>query len=377
MRMTCFKSKTKIFPSPIFPVLADFSMASIAWSSISSLIAASTFTFGRKSTTYSAPRYSSVWPFCLPKPLTSVTVMPCTPIADRASRTSSSLNGLMIAVTSFIDVLPVLIMSFEELELVEALQCDRRHGLARRAGVVGKHRLGCTVSARFDARFEAVGGDVGSGEGHFFVLRARGAKVEAVLVVERFETNHGAELRRSHKGNVAGNAAVLCFGGRTAGAGDVVRNAQDFQSDGQRIDDGVRRDGVKAGAGALSRTYALLAAVAGQDDRQRLDRVQRRAELHGLALVLVGELIPAVVDARDEADRVAQRPGRAHTGMRERYRAEKDGSGDIVVARARDHLGSRQRDELTCDHGQRPASVLRKGLGDIEHGRVCEHPQGG
>src|SRR5204862_7751098 len=28
--------------------------------------------------------------------------MPCTPIAERASRTSSSLNGLMIAVTSFI-----------------------------------------------------------------------------------------------------------------------------------------------------------------------------------------------------------------------------------------------------------------------------------
>src|SRR5438132_3446210 len=27
--------------------------------------------------------------------------MPCTPIADKASRTSSSLNGLMIAVTSF------------------------------------------------------------------------------------------------------------------------------------------------------------------------------------------------------------------------------------------------------------------------------------
>src|SRR5205085_8927577 len=27
--------------------------------------------------------------------------MPCTPIAERASRTSSSLNGLMIAATSF------------------------------------------------------------------------------------------------------------------------------------------------------------------------------------------------------------------------------------------------------------------------------------
>src|SRR4029077_1629476 len=35
-------------------------------------------------------------------PLTSVTVMPCTPSADSASRTSSSLKGLMIAVMSFI-----------------------------------------------------------------------------------------------------------------------------------------------------------------------------------------------------------------------------------------------------------------------------------
>ena len=56
MRTTCSSSKTKIFPSPIFPVLALFSMASMAWSRMSSLIAASTFTFGRKSTTYSAPR---------------------------------------------------------------------------------------------------------------------------------------------------------------------------------------------------------------------------------------------------------------------------------------------------------------------------------
>jgi hypothetical protein len=52
---------------------------------------------GRKSTTYSAPRYSSVWPFWRPKPLTSVTVRPVTPISDKASRTSSSLNGLMMA----------------------------------------------------------------------------------------------------------------------------------------------------------------------------------------------------------------------------------------------------------------------------------------
>src|SRR5512133_2309288 len=69
---------------------------------MSSSTAASILVLGRKSTTYSAPRYSSVCPFWRPKPLTSVTVIPCTPMADRASRTSSSLNGLMMAVMSFI-----------------------------------------------------------------------------------------------------------------------------------------------------------------------------------------------------------------------------------------------------------------------------------
>ena len=37
MRTTCSRSKTKILPSPILPVLADFSMASMTWSSRSSL----------------------------------------------------------------------------------------------------------------------------------------------------------------------------------------------------------------------------------------------------------------------------------------------------------------------------------------------------
>src|SRR5688500_17379654 len=104
MRMTFSRSNTNVLPSPIFPVLADFSIAAITRSSRSDFTAASTLTLGRKSTTYSAPRYNSVWPFCRPNPLTSVTVMPCTPIADSASRTSSSLNGLMIALTSFIRV---------------------------------------------------------------------------------------------------------------------------------------------------------------------------------------------------------------------------------------------------------------------------------
>src|SRR5512145_1849928 len=103
MRTTCSRSYTKTLPSPILPVRAEASIASMARSAMSSAIAASIFTLGRKSTTYSAPRYSSVWPFCRPKPLTSVTVMPCTPTADSASRTSSSLNGLMMAVTSFME----------------------------------------------------------------------------------------------------------------------------------------------------------------------------------------------------------------------------------------------------------------------------------
>ncbi|MEG8023385.1 hypothetical protein QP162_00925 [Sphingomonas aurantiaca] len=40
--------------------------------------------------------------------MTSVTVMPATPIVVSASRTSSSLNGLMMAMTSFIAPLPQL-----------------------------------------------------------------------------------------------------------------------------------------------------------------------------------------------------------------------------------------------------------------------------
>ena len=41
------------------------------------------------------------------KPFTSVTVMPETPMSDSAARTSSSLKGLMIAVTSFMNRLSV------------------------------------------------------------------------------------------------------------------------------------------------------------------------------------------------------------------------------------------------------------------------------
>ncbi len=109
--MTCSTGLTKILPSPIFPVCAALTMVSIALSSILSVMISSIFTLGRKSTTYSAPRYNSVWPFWRPKPLTSVTVNPATPISDKASLTSSSLNGLITA-SIFFNLYPLFHFTF-------------------------------------------------------------------------------------------------------------------------------------------------------------------------------------------------------------------------------------------------------------------------
>ena len=69
----------KIGDGKILPVLAECMIASTTRSTSSLATATSSFSLGRKSTTYSAPRYSSVWPFWRPKPFTSVTVMPETP----------------------------------------------------------------------------------------------------------------------------------------------------------------------------------------------------------------------------------------------------------------------------------------------------------
>src|SRR5450759_2143424 len=67
-------------------------------------ITTSILILGKKSTTYSAPRYNSVCPFCRPKPFTSVTVNPLTPNSESASRTSSNLNGLITASIFFMVV---------------------------------------------------------------------------------------------------------------------------------------------------------------------------------------------------------------------------------------------------------------------------------
>src|SRR5215510_12285448 len=88
---------TNTLPSPMEPVLAAPTIVALTLSTRWSGTTTSIFTLGRKSTVYSDPRYSSVWPFWRPKPRTSVTVMPITPISVSASFTSSSLKGLMIA----------------------------------------------------------------------------------------------------------------------------------------------------------------------------------------------------------------------------------------------------------------------------------------
>src|SRR5207253_5812736 len=86
---------TKILPSPMLPVLAAAATISTTFEAIGSGTTTSILILGMKSIVYSPPRYSSVCPFWRPKPRTSDTVMPTTPMPVSASFTSSSLNGLM------------------------------------------------------------------------------------------------------------------------------------------------------------------------------------------------------------------------------------------------------------------------------------------
>src|SRR5258707_10063185 len=55
MRIASSIRDTKILPSPMRPVCAALRIASMAGSTVSSATTISIFTFGRKSTTYSAP----------------------------------------------------------------------------------------------------------------------------------------------------------------------------------------------------------------------------------------------------------------------------------------------------------------------------------
>src|ERR1700690_1519179 len=64
MRTACSMEVTKIFPSPIFPVLALWTTAAMALSARSSGTTSSILILGRQSMVYSLPRKISVWPFC-------------------------------------------------------------------------------------------------------------------------------------------------------------------------------------------------------------------------------------------------------------------------------------------------------------------------
>ena len=65
-RTTVSTGLTQTLPSPILPVRAAWTMTSTTLSTAVSSTRTSTRTFGTKSTEYSAPRYTSVWPFCRP-----------------------------------------------------------------------------------------------------------------------------------------------------------------------------------------------------------------------------------------------------------------------------------------------------------------------
>src|SRR5205814_9111933 len=97
---------------------------------------------------------------------------------------------------------PCVVMSLEELELVDALQRGARHVLAGRAGGVAEHRVVRLVPAHFSASFEAVACEERDRCSHFLVLRITGeertggGEMGAVLVVKRFKTQNAAKLWR-------------------------------------------------------------------------------------------------------------------------------------------------------------------------------------
>src|SRR5262245_46973697 len=94
--------------------------------------------------------------------------MPCTPIAESASRTSSSLNGLMIAVTSFMCGFPWLGLPSAS-ELVDALNRVRQQALAQ-AAVVRVDRLVGPVLANFEAHVQVVRHGIAEGRREFTML---------------------------------------------------------------------------------------------------------------------------------------------------------------------------------------------------------------
>src|SRR2546421_1628393 len=126
-------------------------MRSITLSTCVASTSTSTFTLGTKSTLYSDPRKVSVLPPWRPYPCTSEAVRPRMPAPLRASFTSSSLNGLMMAVTRWAMALSygrrLLGMKAGAPSNGHVLLLSRRDGRDRLsghaiAGQVGRGRVG-------------------------------------------------------------------------------------------------------------------------------------------------------------------------------------------------------------------------------------------
>src|SRR5437773_5291637 len=105
--------------------------------------------------------------------------MPCTPIADKASRTSSSLHGLMMAVTSFMLASSKRLLS----ELVENLEPEGL--LLVLSGAIGlqEHRLVGLVGAEFATDFHRLHRHVGERHGALLPFLDESRAI-SVLVVE-------------------------------------------------------------------------------------------------------------------------------------------------------------------------------------------------
>jgi len=101
IRTTSSTLVTKIFPSPIRPVRADFSTSSTTWATRSSGTMISILILEGNQPRIPPPVQFGV-PLLAAEPLDLGNRHPWTPMSFSDSFTSSSLNGLMIASTFFI-----------------------------------------------------------------------------------------------------------------------------------------------------------------------------------------------------------------------------------------------------------------------------------
>src|SRR3990172_6354977 len=97
-RMASSTGMTKILPSPMLPVRAALLMISTTWAASWSFTTTSIFSLGSMSTVYvSPPRPPWTMPFWAPRPVTWTMFRPTKPPFSRASFTSFSFSGRMIA----------------------------------------------------------------------------------------------------------------------------------------------------------------------------------------------------------------------------------------------------------------------------------------